>query len=1023
MRSACILLITFILSSTLNAQVKPLAASGSSGTKDLAQILNSDGSLRMANGNYNARGYHMRYADNGQPVFSKQDQSTVAGDENWDPNFAVPGVNGPVFTVLVDGTDVYVGGNFTLAGGIAVVNVAKWNGSVWSSLGTGLGGSTDVVTSIKKFGTSVYAGSTFGVSKWDGSTWTNIGTASVPVGPNLGVYAIELDGLGNLYAAGSFQKMNGVTTNCIAKWNGSTWSSLGNGLDINPGSSILTVAVQGFNVYAGGGFSSMSGVTVSNVACWNGSSWTNVGGGVTGTGAVACLAVVGTDLFVGGNGLTSAGAGVPISNVAKWNGSSWSSPGSGLNNSVSAFAVLGTELFAGGDITGSGATTINKIAHWNGSSWSNAGNGLVFSTVQALGVSTQCFFVGGYTANGALNMYHTARFDGSSWVVTGNGTNDYINCITISGNNIYVGGKFTEAGGLQVNRIARWNGSKWDSLGSGFVQGEVKDIAVIGSKVYAGGSFLVSAASGISYLAVWDGNTWSAVGGGVNYYVFTLTPSGNDLYVGGEFTTAGSLTCNYIAKWNGTAWSSLGTGMNGVVKDIKIAADGTLYAGGVFTIAGSTLVNRIAKWNGTAWTAMGSGVNGIVNVIELNSANEVYIGGQFDIAINANIVNHLAKFNGTAWVSVGGSVNSTGNVFSILSVGTDLYVGGDFTTAGTVAANNIAKWNGTSWSALGSGLGKDPTSYAIPMGLALNCSNLYAVGYFATAGDKRSDRFARYSLNGLPSITISTPSTNVCAGANVSFTATATNPGSTAVYQWQVNGVNAGTNSPTYSSSSLTNNSLVRCLLSGNAGCINPANATSNNLIITVNPAVTPAISINGNSSVNQGVPTLITATISNGGAAPVFVWEDSTSAHNWQTIAGATGISYSYTPAASGDKIRCRLTSNANCASPVTVVSNAVMFTVTIITAIDPVAGNKYGIHYFPNPAQRNIYIDSLKTSDQWSSAEIISLDGRKLSPLRSISGRTAFNMDIAFLPSGTYMLVLYSKKGTAAYLRFIRN
>ena len=36
--------------------------------------------------------------------------------------------------------------------------------------------------------------------------------------------------------------------------------------------------------------------------------------------------------------------------------------------------------------------------------------------------------------------------------------------------------------------------------------------------------------------------------------------------------------------------------------------------------------------------------------------------------------------------------------------GTNLYAGGYFTTAGGVPANNIAKWDGSAWSALGSGM-------------------------------------------------------------------------------------------------------------------------------------------------------------------------------------------------------------------------------------------------------------------------------------------------------------------------------
>ena len=47
------------------------------------------------------------------------------------------GVNKWVYAIEIYGTDVYVGGNFTKAGGNPASHVAKWNGSIWSALGGG----------------------------------------------------------------------------------------------------------------------------------------------------------------------------------------------------------------------------------------------------------------------------------------------------------------------------------------------------------------------------------------------------------------------------------------------------------------------------------------------------------------------------------------------------------------------------------------------------------------------------------------------------------------------------------------------------------------------------------------------------------------------------------------------------------------------------------------------------------------------------------------------------------------------
>ena len=42
-------------------------------------------------------------------------------------NLGVPAV----YTALSDGTDLYVGGEFTAINGVAVSHVARWDGSVW----------------------------------------------------------------------------------------------------------------------------------------------------------------------------------------------------------------------------------------------------------------------------------------------------------------------------------------------------------------------------------------------------------------------------------------------------------------------------------------------------------------------------------------------------------------------------------------------------------------------------------------------------------------------------------------------------------------------------------------------------------------------------------------------------------------------------------------------------------------------------------------------------------------------------
>lgn len=81
--------------------------------------------------------------------------------------------------------------------------------------------------------------------------------------------------------------------------------------------------------------------------------------------------------------------------------------------------------------------------------------------------------------------------------------------------------------------------------------------------------------------------------------------------------------------------------------------------------------------------------------------------------------------------------------------------------------------------------------------------------------------------------------TAICAGTTVTFNATITNGGSSPVYQWKVNGANVGTNSSTYSSSTLKNNDIITCVLTSNETCVIPAVITSNSITMKVNQPTT----------------------------------------------------------------------------------------------------------------------------------------------------------------------------------------
>lgn len=80
-------------------------------------------------------------------------------DDAWDPQFHQFGTSGQVNAVAVSATgDVYIGGAFDRINNQTVNNIAKWDGNAWSALGTGV---SATVNAILINGTDVYVGGTF----------------------------------------------------------------------------------------------------------------------------------------------------------------------------------------------------------------------------------------------------------------------------------------------------------------------------------------------------------------------------------------------------------------------------------------------------------------------------------------------------------------------------------------------------------------------------------------------------------------------------------------------------------------------------------------------------------------------------------------------------------------------------------------------------------------------------------------------------------------------------------------------
>ncbi len=691
-------------------------------------------------------GYPLRI----DPTFSDADWVNTMS-----PGF--PGANNSVYDFAVDTNgNLYVGGDFTAIGTTVANRVAKWDGSSWSALGSGLEPTNSnmgaTVYRLLAVGQDLYASGLFTVAggvpanhvaKWDGTSWS-------PLGPGFNQWPEAFAMFrGELYAAGGG----------LAKWNGQAWLEVGGGI----GGDVYALVVNNDTLYAGGYFDHAGGVPANRIARWDGNTWSALGQGMD--GFVRALACKGTDLYAGGVFYTAGGS--PANNIAKWDGTTWSSLGSGIpsrlgNEGVDSLAVNGSTLFAGGTFTSAGGVPATNVACWDGAQWSAMGSG-----ISGLGVTTLAFVGSNLLAGGSfwlagdVPVRNLAKWDGSRWSQVGpSGLDNTVNAIAVNTSHLYAGGIFTCASESMADGIATWTGGDWQALGAGSVTpAYIQALALVGTNLYAGGQDYVASGVSDTYgIARWDGTSWAALGPGLNYYygygaqVFALAVSGTNLWVGGHLlTNASGGRRNEIRSWDGNTWSSLGSGIGGYSSWLSyydstvyaLAASGAdLYVGGDFYKAGSVTASNVARWNGSAWSNLGLGVNGTVRALA-TSGTDLYAGGEFRTAGGIPATN-IAKWNGSGWADLGGGVDRP--VYALAMVGANLYAGGYFTNAGGMRANRIAKWDGSTWSALGSGVG--PGSACVNALAADGAGHLYVGGSFYTAGTNFSPFIARANIAG-----------------------------------------------------------------------------------------------------------------------------------------------------------------------------------------------------------------------------------------------------------------------------------
>lgn len=342
---------------------------------------------------------------------------TVSGQYLWGKLGL--GTNLSVQVLAVDSVNnvLYAGGLFTQAGGIPVLGIAKWDGSTWSPLGTGI-----VVGSVIK--------------------------------------SLLVDNNGDLVAGGAFTNIGGTAANNIARWDGTSWSALDAGLGYTGATTVSTMLIYNGDLHAGGLFSNSGTTVLNNISRWDGTSWQPLSNGTN--GEVRSLCEYKGELYVGGT--FSLADSIPVKNIARWDGINWMDVDGGVDytgaTTVSTMRVYNDEIYVGGTFSIAGTLPVRNIAKWDGASWGDVGGGTDYTgatTVSTMKIFNNELIVGGlFDSLGTVEATNIGKWDGSEWHNMGSGTGSRVFATESLYDTLYIGGEFTTVGNDSIAFVASW---------------------------------------------------------------------------------------------------------------------------------------------------------------------------------------------------------------------------------------------------------------------------------------------------------------------------------------------------------------------------------------------------------------------------------------------------------------------------------------------------------------------------------------------------------------------------------------
>ncbi|KPL81708.1 hypothetical protein [Herpetosiphon geysericola] len=586
-------------------------------------------------------------------------------------------LNGYVEALTIHQNKLYVGGKLSLAG--QNVDLAYWDGTTWTALATVI--NNNYLVGLASYQNELYVagdplvidGQTYqNIARWNGSQWREVGTGIDGITLNL------LSAADGLYAGGALDPINGENQGGIVRWDGTQWHDVGGGVT----GYVMDLQLVDNQLIIGGGFTSTTNLSMHNVAAWNGTSWNSFGTGID--NQIASVLMRSDGLYALGR---YNGIGVPL---YVWNGTNWTIAAQAepedytlINLPPYSLVDFENQMYALGDLKISGEHNgFNRLV-WRADHWESMTPNGVYGSLILSNLGETIYGYASLRANWGSGRSALVRFDSvNGWQAiikqpiepnssdiprqlevfsdtiflmqkptlyhtdlispTWNAVSDQpVFGIASDQTKLYVAGDFSQFASVDSANLIIWDNGQWQAFAAPASFDQVTVVEALNGVVYI---------SDGAQVARWDGTQWQTIVTGVSS-IQKLEASAEGVYVAGTFSNIAGIDAQKIAYWNGSRWSALNGVINGTIHDLEMGADGLYVAGEFKGITGGVLSPGILRWNGV-WNSVGGGVDrryeapGYSYVKSLAATpTRMYLGGLFDTVGNTYESSSIAAWN------------------------------------------------------------------------------------------------------------------------------------------------------------------------------------------------------------------------------------------------------------------------------------------------------------------------------------------------------------------------------------------